>query len=274
MGLALPTVTATRFERAMPEGGSMPGLVEADDVKWRGAWRGAAGLVAEVVVGELARALGLRVPDLVLVDVDPTLADDQADPEIRELIHASGGLNVGSAFLPDALPYRPGAVGVTPELAAEIVWLDALTANYDHRTLFNPNLLIWQGGLWLIDHEAALDHGALVTARRPVGRLPITEHVLLPFAGSIVDADARLAGRVDATVAHALAVVPDAFLGDNPDARRAAYVDHFAARLATRAFVVRGRRGAHGRPRENPSAWRRSATAALADAAGLRAAAH
>ncbi len=157
----------------------MPGLVEADDdglyvVKFRGAGQGLKALIAEVIVGEVARALGLRVPEIVLVDVDPLLAAAEPDPEIQELVQASGGSNAALDFLPGSLPFSPAApVGVTAELAAEVVWLDALTANVD-RTPRNPNMLIWHGELWLIDHGAALyrHHAADVAARRRGGRLP------------------------------------------------------------------------------------------------------
>jgi hypothetical protein len=246
----LRTVRATRYVTPLREGGSMPGLVEADDdglyvVKFRGAGQGLKALVAEIVVGELARALGLRVPELVLVEVDPLLAAAEPDPEIQELVAASGGSNAGLDFLPGALPFSPAApIGLTPELSAAVVWLDALTANVD-RTPRNPNMLVWHGDLWLIDHGAALyrHHAPTWPAGAAAAGFPlIKDHVLLPFAGSILEADERLAGRLDhAALERSVAGVPDDWLdaGDDPAAARAAYVDHLSERLtAPRAFAT------------------------------------
>src|SRR5438046_3144185 len=135
--LQLRTVCATRYVTPLREGGSMPGLVEADDdglyvVKFRGAGQGIKALIAEVIVGELARHLGFPIPEIVLVDLDPALARAEPDPEIQDLVKASGGLNAALDFLPGALPFNPAApVGLTPRLAADIVWLDALTMNVD-----------------------------------------------------------------------------------------------------------------------------------------------
>jgi hypothetical protein len=246
---ALREVRATRYVTPLREGGSLPGLVEADDdglyvVKFRGAGQGPKALVAEVIVGELARALGLRVPEIVLVDIDPLLAAAEPDPEIQELVEASGGANAALDFLPGALPFSPAApVGLTPDLAAEVVWLDALCQNVD-RTPRNPNMLIWHEQLWLIDHGAALyrhhapswPHGA-AAAGFPL----IADHVLLPFAGSIAEADERLAPRAAdrALLARIAGEVPSAWLGDDPGAAREAYVSYFEERLAApRAFAA------------------------------------
>jgi HipA-like kinase len=181
-------VRATRYATPLREGGSLPGVVEADDdgmyvVKFRGAGQGVKALVAEIIVGELARAVGLNVPEIVLVDVDPVLGRAEPDPEIQELIEASAGLNVGLDFLPGALAYD-SSFDVSPELAALVVWLDELTLNID-RTPRNPNLLVWHDRLWLIDHGAALFphhagdlHGA---AHRTFDA--IADHVLAPMAG-------------------------------------------------------------------------------------------
>src|SRR3954464_9136621 len=205
----LRTVTATRYVTPLREGGSLPAIVEADDdglyvCKFRGAGQGPKALAAEIVSGELARGLGLPVPELVLIELDPALAAAEPDPEIQDLITASAGVNLGVDFLPGSLPYDPtdppGA-----ELAADVVWLDALVTNVD-RTPRNPNLLRWHKNLWLIDHGAALYafHGPdpLSRARNPFP--PIRDHVLLPAAGSIADADARLAHRADPAAAAAL----------------------------------------------------------------------
>lgn len=246
-GLALRSVTATRYVEALREGGSLPGLVEADDdglyvVKLRGAGQGLAALVAEVVTGELARALGLPVPDLVSVDIDPGLARAEPDQEIQDLVVASAGTNLGMDFLPGSLGCTPDFLSrVDPGLAADVVWLDALTTNVD-RTPRNPNLLSWHGGLWLIDHGASLfrQHGSAglaATARDPFphGRL----HVLLPVAGPIRGADERLAGRAAAAAPAAVDRVPEEWLGPDPAARRRDLREYFSLRLQEpRLFVT------------------------------------
>jgi hypothetical protein len=236
---ALRTVTATRYVTPLREGGSMPALVEADDdglyvLKFRGAGQGPKALVAELVAGELARAYGLPVPELVLADVDPALAPAEPDQEIQDLLHASPGTNLAMDFLPGALTFNPGAHWAPdPELAAAVVWFDALVENVD-RTAQNPNLLVWHDALWCIDHGAALyrHHGGsdpVAAARAPFPL--IARHVLLPYAGDLMEADARLGGRVDRDGLTAIvAQVPTAWLGDGG---AAPYVDALAARLQT-----------------------------------------
>lgn len=251
---SLRAVTATRYVLPLREGGSMPGLCEADDdglyvVKFRGAGQGTLALVAEVIVGELARALGFLIPEQVLAEVDPALGRAEPDPEIQELIDASPGTNLGVDFLPGALPYSP-AVAWQPDadLAAGIVWLDALTTNVD-RTAQNPNLLLWHDRLWLIDHGAALyrQHGGLDPAADAPRRFPqIAQHVLLSRASSILDADARLAPRVDrALLEEVVALVPPEWLtGPPPEA----YVEYLERRLQRSADIAEeaeaGRRSA------------------------------
>src|SRR3954469_18742533 len=169
-------------------------------VKFRGAGQGPKALVAELVAGSVAQRLGLLVPEMVLVDVDPVLGRAEPDPEIQDLIAASAGLNVGLDFLPGALPFEP-ALGdaLDPALAAAIVWFDALVTNVD-RTPRNPNLLVWHERLWLIDHGAAFyaHHGSADFASQARKPFPlIADHVLLPFAGSITEADAALAPVLD-----------------------------------------------------------------------------
>ncbi len=156
---SLTTVRATRYVVPLREGGSLPGIVEADDLgtyvcKFRGAGQGLRVLVAEVVVGELARRLGLAVPELVAVDLDPAIARYEADEEVQDLLNASLGLNLGIDFLPGAFGFDSGCAP-DPEVAARVLWLDALTANVD-RSWRNPNLLMWHGRLWAIDHGACL----------------------------------------------------------------------------------------------------------------------
>ena len=249
------TVIATRYVTPLREGGSLPGLVEADDdglyvVKFHGAGQGPRALVAEWLAGELARAIGLTVPDLVAVEVDAALGDAEPDEEIHDLVNASGGLNLGMDFLPGALSFNPAAATartfIDPDFAADVVWLDAFVTNPD-RTPQNPNLLVWHGRPWLIDHGAALyihhtwrDPDA--HARRPFER--IGSHVLLPYAGSIAAADGRNAERIDAALLSGLvASLPDAWLpidraAGGAAAQREAYVRYLARRLeASRVFV-------------------------------------
>jgi len=249
---ALPTVTATRYVAPLREGGSLPALMEADDlglyvVKFRGAGQGAKALVAELLAGGVGRRLGLAVPDLVLVEVDPVLGAAEPDAEIQDLLKASPGINVGLDFLPGALAFEPAAgFSVMPALAAEIVWFDALMTNVD-RTPRNPNLLVWHDRLWLIDHGAAIyvHHETWHVAPRALGRFPaVREHVLLPYAGSVLEADARLAPRLDAAaLGEITAAIPDVLLGGDrepggPAERRAAYADYLARRLrAPRGFA-------------------------------------
>jgi hypothetical protein len=242
------------------EGGSLPGLVEADDhglyvVKFRGAGQGPRALVAEWLAGEIARAIGLAVPDVVGIEIDPALGDAEPDEEIHDLVGASGGLNLGMDFLPGALTFNPAAAtardAIDPDFAADVVWLDGLITNPD-RSAQNPNLLLWHGRPWLIDHGAALyihhtwrDPDA--HARRPFER--IAQHVLLPYAGSIEAADARHGRRLDeATISAVVAALPDAWLPDDTvigpaAAQRAAYVRYMMLRLQhPRPFVEEAER--------------------------------
>ena len=243
--MELRRIEATRYVTPLREGGSLPALVAASDdglyvLKLRGAGQGPKALVAEVVAGELGRALGLPVPELALVELDPELARAEPDPEIQELLWASAGLNLGVDFLPGSLPFAPAAgPAPDPELAARIVWFDALVTNVD-RTPRNPNLLLWHGRLWLIDHGAALffHHAPEPVAgheRSPFAQ--IAEHVLLPYAASIGDADAELAPRVTPGLLEeiAAAVPADWLAGENPRV----YVDYLLGRLAEpRTFVA------------------------------------
>lgn len=246
---ALDSVLATRYVTALREGGSLPGLVEGDDdglyvVKFRGAGQGLRALVAEVLVGELIRRAGLLVPRLVAIEIDARLGAAEPDPEIQELLAASVGQNLGVDFLPGSLAYTAaGAWQPDPDLAAEIVWLDALTTNVD-RTARNPNLLLWHERLWLIDHGAALylQHGGLrgELAQRPFGL--ICDHVLLRHASSIIEAGNRLRARLalPEAIAESLALVPgEWFEGGDPPA---AYAEYLTARCEWGGFAEEGER--------------------------------
>jgi len=239
----LRRVVATRYVAPFREGGSLPGLMEADDdglyvTKFRGAGQGQLALVAEVIVGELARGLGLLVPELVSVELDPALGSAEPDPEIQELIAASAGINLGVDYLPRALSYAAaGPWQPDARLAADIVWLDALTTNVD-RTARNPNLLLWHDRLWLIDHGAALylHHAGLVPAEhatRPFAQ--IADHVLLAHADSIVEAHERLAPLVDrATLEQILALVPPEWLSADAACE---YVEYLLLRVDSATFA-------------------------------------
>ncbi|MGW1954599.1 HipA family kinase [Streptomyces sp. NPDC001920] len=240
----LKEVIATRYITPLREGGSLPGLVEADDfgtyvMKFSGAGQGRKTLVAEVVCGELARRLGLRVPGLVTVELDPVLGLGEPDQEVQELLRSSGGANLGMDFLSGALGFDPLAFTVSREEAGRIVWFDALVNNVD-RSWRNPNLLVRQGELWLIDHGATMiwQHnwpGAEASAARPYDA---SDHALRPFAPDVAGAAAQLAPLVtEDLLAEVTAEIPDAWLAGEPgfdstDDLRRAYARPLLARAA------------------------------------------
>jgi hypothetical protein len=250
--MPLRTVTATRYVTPLREGGSLPAVVEADDdglyvLKFRGAGQGPKALVAEVVAGEIARAAGLAVPEIVLVELDVDLARTEPDAEIQDLIRASAGLNVALDFLPGSVGFDPVVHPVDADLASAIVWFDAFVTNPD-RTARNANLLVWHRRLWLIDHGAALyfQHDwstAAASGRNAFAR--IKDHVLLRFASRLEEADARMTGAVTvAQIERILRAVPDALLAAepafaDPGDQRAAFLRVLAERLqAPRNFVT------------------------------------
>lgn len=245
------TVTATRYVTPLREGGSLPAIVEADDqgmyvLKFRGAGQGQRALIAELVAGEIARALGLPVPEIVFVELDAELARTEPDPEIQDLIKASAGLNLALDYLPGAVTFDPVVEHPDAELASKIVWFDALVTNVD-RTPRNANMLVWHGKLWLIDHGAALYfHHAWddYLARSTAPFALIRDHVLLPVASRLVDVDAPLAAKLDELTVDAIVEdIPAAWLGGDAPfadhrAHRAAYAAWLKRRLeAPRAFV-------------------------------------
>ncbi len=246
--MTLRTVEATRYVTPFREGGSLPGLIEASDdglyvAKFQGAGQGRKALVAEVVAGELARALGFAVPELTVVVLDEALGRAEPDPEIQYLLAQSTGLNLGVDFLPGALPFNPAAgPAPTPERAADIVWFDSLVTNVD-RTAKNTNLLMWHRRLWLIDHGAALyfHHSDPVEGHERRVFEAIADHVLLPFAGSIIAADVRLGAVVTETLLEGVvAAIPEEWL-EGDDARM--YVDYLLGRIAApRAFAMEAER--------------------------------
>jgi hypothetical protein len=256
----LREVTATRYVKPLRSGGSVPGVVEADDlgtyvVKFTGSAQERKALVAEVIVGELARALGLRFPELVLVHFDPELAAHEPHQEVRDLLDASPGVNLGMDYLPGARDFTPEVARgfpVDPLEAGRIVWLDALTVNVD-RTVHSSNLMIWPTfgtappRLWLIDHGAALVFHHRWDASDPGKSYDFRHHALGHYAPDVRAADAELAPKVTRELLRAvLAEVPDDWLTEEPgfatpDQARSAYVDYLAARVqASPAWLPTG----------------------------------
>ncbi|HMA34209.1 MAG TPA: HipA family kinase [Chloroflexia bacterium] len=249
---ALRTVTATRYVTPLREGGSLPAIVEADDdglyvLKFRGAGQGPKALIAELVAGEIGRALDLLVPEIVLMEVDPAMGRAEPDSEIQALLKASTGLNLGLDYLPGSLTFDPvPAPPIDPRLASTIVWFDAYVTNVD-RTARNTNMLIWHKRLWLIDHGAALyfhHTWADYRARSRTAFPAIKNHVLLPYASELEAVDAHLRARLTpAGIEAIVAAIPDAWLDHQSifasrAEHRAAYVTYLLDRLAGAAVFV------------------------------------
>jgi HipA-like protein len=256
--MSLRTVTATRYVTPLREGGSLPAIIEADDdgmyvLKFRGAGQGPKALIAELVAGELARALGLAVPELVFVELDPELARTEPDPEIQSLIRDSAGINLALDYLPGSITFDPVAEKIDADLASSIVWFDALVTNVD-RTPRNTNLLMWHRKLWLIDHGAALyfHHTWTNYQERSRDSFPnIKDHVLLPFSSEVAlrEVDAKMVERTTAeTISEVVQLIPDLWLGSHcgagdaafagPGDYRAAYALYLQSRLeAPRIFL-------------------------------------
>jgi hypothetical protein len=255
---AIRTINVTRYVTPLREGGSLPAIVEADDdglyvLKFRGAGQGPRALIAELVAGEIARTLGLQVPEIVLANLDPDLARTEPDPEIHALIHDSAGLNLALDFLPGAVSFDPVVVQ-SPDaaLASRIVWFDGYVTNVD-RTVRNTNMLIWHRQLWLIDHGATLyfhhspgwETRSETQAERARGPFPaIKDHVLLPHASLLIEVDEALTGALTSDViVSILDVVPDEWLTAEgaalpPAEVRVAYGRYLTDRLAApRPFV-------------------------------------
>ena len=248
----IPTVSVTRYVTPLREGGSLPGLVEADDLgtyvcKFRGAGQGVRVLVAEVIVGELARRLGLHTPRIVALDLDPDIARYEADEEVQDLLNASPGLNLGTDFLPGAFGYDGDAPPGSDD-PVRVLWLDAFCANVD-RTWRNPNLLLWHGNLWVIDHGACLyfhhawSGGVTEPARFAEQAWKPDHHVFLSAAVDLPRVDEELRGALDEWVfTEVVGEVPEEWLEPVPGASdaaavRAAYVEFLTARLAARQWL-------------------------------------
>ena len=245
----LRTVAVTRYVTPLREGGSLPALVEADDgflyvLKFRGAGQGVKALIAELIVGEIARLLGLRVPELVFCELDEAFGRTEPDEEIQDLLRASTGRNLALHFLSGAITFDALVTTVEPRLASQIVWLDCLTLNVD-RTARNTNMLMWHQELWLIDHGAALyvHHAGPDWAQpRPRPFPQVQAHVLLPQASELLAVDAASRALLTPARLRAIvALVPDEWLAsaDTPaEKQREAYVQFLTARLAAAETFV------------------------------------
>jgi hypothetical protein len=253
------TIAVTRYVTPLREGGSLPAIVEADDdglyvLKFRGAGQGPRALIAELISGELARAAGLPVPEIVFAELDPELARTEPDPEIHALILDSAGLNLALDFLPGSVTFDPIVHAIDTELASRIVWFDGYVTNVD-RTARNTNMLMWHRRLWLIDHGATLYahhapewHSGGARAKDPFAM--IKSHVLRSRATALATVDPKMAGAIDAQVISTIVDwVPEAWLlagepGQDVATMRARYVQYLRDRLAEpRAFVEAA--GAH-----------------------------
>ncbi len=242
----LRTAIATRYVIPLREGGSLPAIVEADDdglyvIKFRGAGQGPKALIAELVAGEIARALGLPVPEIIFIELDPILGRSEPDFEIQALIKASAGLNLALDYLPGALMFDAiDARQLEPLLASSIVWLDAYVTNVD-RTPRNTNMLFWHRRLMLIDHGASLYFHHVNANYRERSRTPFTSiknHVLLPVASVLEEADRLLKQLLTPEVLRRIvSMIPELWLENDPlfanqDVHRAAYLDYLLDRLA------------------------------------------
>jgi len=238
------TENAARYVTPLREGGSLPAIIEADDdgmyvLKFRGAGQGTKALIAELLAGEIGRAAGFLVPELVFVSLDPEIAKTEPDPEIQDLIRASGGLNLGLDYLPGSVMFDPVADKPDAELASRIVWFDAYVTNVD-RTPRNANMLMWHRRLWLIDHGAALYFHHSWTDMDQRSKDPfrlIKEHILLPFATALEAADEAMTAAITAEVIKGVVdLIPDDWMKENSpfstvaDNKRA-YVEYLTRRL-------------------------------------------
>lgn len=246
---ALRTVAVTRYVTPLREGGSLPAIVEADDdglyvLKFRGAGHGALALIAELISGELARALGLPVPEIVMAQLDPDLARTEPDPEIHALIHDSAGLNVALDYLPGSINFDPVVHSIPAPIASRIVWFDGFVSNVD-RTVRNTNMLMWHRAPWLIDHGSTLyfHHSPgweRDSARPRAAFAAIKDHVLLRAATRLEEEDETMARAVTPEVVDGiLSLVPQAWLDGAPSVdMRGAYRRYLLERLTPpRAFV-------------------------------------
>ena len=245
------TVNVTRYVTPLREGGSLPAIVEADDdglyvLKFRGAGQGVKALIAELVAGEIARALGLRVPEIVFGNLDVVLSRNEPDPEIQDLLRASTGLNLALDYLPGSITFDPLVKTIEAKLASQIVWFDCFVTNVD-RTPRNSNLLVWHKNLWLIDHGASLYfhhawHNWAEQSRKPF--VQVKDHVLLPRAADLEAVDAEFRRFLTAEIIDSIVtLIPDEWLSgelqlESAESQRRVYVEFLQARLAASEIFV------------------------------------
>ncbi len=241
---SLRTVNVTRYVTPLREGGSLPAIAEADDgflyvLKFRGAGQGAKALIAELIGGEIARALGFKVPEIVFANLDEAFGRTEPDEEIQDLLKASVGLNLALHYLSGAITFDSTITVVNPKLASQIVWLDCLLMNVD-RTARNTNMLTWHKELWLIDHGAALYfhhswHNWEEQAKKPF--VQIKDHVLLSKATELDEVDAEFRSILTAELIRSIVnLIPDEWLTgetsfDTPDQYREAYLQFLLTRM-------------------------------------------
>jgi hypothetical protein len=248
----LRTVIVTRYVTPLREGGSLPAIAEADDgflyvLKFRGAGQGVKALIAELIGGEIARALGLKVPEIVFAMLDEAFGRTEPDEEIQDLLKASEGLNLALHFLSGSSTFDPGVTEVDADLASRIVWLDSLLTNVD-RTARNTNMLMWNKELWLIDHGAALYFHHSWTkfdeqARRPF--VQVKDHVLLPWASKMKEADEECRKILnEGVIASVVGTIPDEWLKEegseeSPSEKKEIYKQFLITRLNVSDIFVK-----------------------------------
>jgi hypothetical protein len=249
--MQIRTVNIIRYVTALREGGSLPAIAEADDgflyvIKFRGAGQGIRSLIAELIGGEIARALGFKVPEIVFAHLDESFGRTEPDEEIQDLLKASTGVNIGLHYLSGSVSFDPIITPVDASTASQIVWLDSLLLNVD-RTYRNTNILVWNKEIWLIDHGAALfmHHGSADWKLKPLRSFSqIRDHVLLPYAAVLQEADQWLRAKLTEThIRNILSLIPDEWLAADTnfvsaDSARDAYFEFLSQRVAGSSTFV------------------------------------
>lgn len=247
--MEIRTVDVTRYITPLREGGSLPALAEADDgfkyvVKFRGSGHGAKMLISEFIGGVVAHELGLRLPEIVFVNLNEAFGRSEGDEEIQDLLKASQGLNLGLHYLSGAITYDPVAYSVDEQTASRIVWMDALLTNVD-RTARNTNMLIWHKDLWLIDHGASLYfHHSWVNIEKYALSpfVQIKDHVLLPYATQLEEVDALFKDILTPSkIEEIVNLLPNDWLnwGENPQAIKQVYIDFLTQRISNSDIFIK-----------------------------------